>query len=73
MNQPPSGATPKNSVPKNTAPPTAYAQKAYADRRGNGRSRAPSIAGSRYTAMASTTGTAKRNIITVPCIVKTWL
>lgn len=29
--------------------------------------------GSRYTATASTTGTANRNIITVPCIVKIWL
>ena len=36
-------------------------------------SRVPSMLGSRRTANASTMGTAKRNIITVPCIVKNWL
>jgi len=29
--------------------------------------------GSSSTPTASTTGTAKRNIITVPCMVKSWL
>ena len=53
MNQPPSGATPKKSVQKKIRPPIAYAQNAYAASRGNGRSRAPSMPGSRYTAIAS--------------------
>ena len=36
-------------------------------------SRVPSMLGSSMTANASTIGTANRNIIIVPCIVKTWL
>ena len=36
-------------------------------------SRDPSMAGSRSIAKASTIGTANRNIITVPCMVKNWL
>ena len=36
-------------------------------------SRAPSILGSRYIANPSITGSANRNIMIVPCIVKTWL
>ncbi len=48
-------------------------QNPNADRRGNGRSRAPSICGSRMTAMPSKIGIANRNIITDPCTVKAWL
>jgi hypothetical protein len=73
MNQPPSGETPKKSVQKNASPPIAYAQNAYAPSRGKGRSRAASMFGISSTATASTIGTANRNIITVPCIVKSWL
>ena len=35
--------------------------------------RFPTISGTRYTAIASITGTANRNIIVVPCMVKIWL
>jgi hypothetical protein len=35
--------------------------------------RVPSISGIRKTAIASITGTANRNIIVVPCMVKIWL
>ena len=73
MNQPPVGARPKNRLQKNVSPPIAYAQYAYADSRGNGMSRAPSMFGSSRMPIASTTGTANRNIITVPCIVNSWL
>ena len=73
MNQPPVGASPKKMLAKKASPPTQYAQNAYADSRGNGRSRAASMLGSSSTPIASTAGTANRNIITVPCIVKSWL
>lgn len=73
MNQPPSGAQPTNRLRKKPRPPTRYSQNAKADRRGNGRSRAPSMFGSSATPIASTAGTANRNIITVPCIVNSWL
>src|SRR5438477_551630 len=41
--------------------------------RGNATLRVPSMSGSRYEATACITGTANRNIIVVPCIVKIWL
>src|SRR5690606_5481163 len=44
-----------------------------APNRGNGRSRAPTIFGIRYIATPSSTGMANRNIISVPCMVKSWL
>src|SRR5688500_12753951 len=41
--------------------------------RGNGMSREPSMSGSMKIAIASSIGTANRNIIAVPCVVKSWL
>ena len=41
--------------------------------RGNAIERAPTMSGTRYTAIACITGTANRNIIVVPCTVKSWL
>ena len=73
MNQPPSGAASKKIEPQTKTPPIRKHQKPKADSRGNGRSRAPSIGGRRRIDTASKIGTAKRNIITVPCSVKTWL
>jgi hypothetical protein len=46
---------------------------AKALKRGNGKSRAASICGKSITPSASIAGTANRNIIVVPCIVKSWL
>src|SRR5688500_19858303 len=69
MNQPPRGAASKKMEPARKTPPMKKAQKPNAERRGNGRSRAPSICGSSSTAMASNTGIANRNIITEPCTV----
>ena len=73
MNQPPRGAASKKIEPQRKTPPRTKHQKPNAERRGNGRSRAPSICGSRITAIASKIGIAKRNIITEPWTVKTWL
>ena len=73
MNQPPLGAASKKIEPQTKTPPIRKLQKPKAPSRGNGSSRAPSIGGSRKIATASKIGTAKRNIITVPCSVKTWL
>src|SRR5690606_7041509 len=73
MNQPVLGAELKKIDPQTKMPPSRKLQKPKAERRGNGSSRAPSIDGSRKIAMASKIGTAKRNIITVPCSVKAWL
>jgi hypothetical protein len=41
--------------------------------RGNATLRAPIISGTRYIATACITGTAKRNIMVVPCMVNSWL
>ena len=41
--------------------------------RGNALLRVPTINGTRYSAIPCITGTAKRNIITVPCMVNSWL
>ena len=73
MNQPPRGAASKKIEPQRKTPPSRKHQKPKADRRGKGRSRAPSICGRKRTAMASKTGMAKRNIITEPWTVKAWL
>src|SRR3546814_1638286 len=72
MNQPVLGAELKKIDPQTKMPPSRKLQKPKAERRGNGSSRAPSMDGSRKIAMASKIGTAKRNIITVPCSVKAW-
>ena len=73
MNQPEFGAAPKKIEPQTKTPPIKKLQKPNAPRRGNGNSRTPSMGGSRKIATASKMGTANRNIITVPCSVKTWL
>jgi hypothetical protein len=73
MNQPPAGAALKKIDPQRKMPPNANPQKPYADSRGKGRSRAPSICGSRRIETASKIGTAKRNIMMEPCSVNTWL
>src|SRR5687768_6733611 len=73
MNQPPRGAALKKSEPHRKTPPMTKLQKPKADRRGKGRSRAPSISGRIRIEKASNTGTANRNIITEPCTVKIWL
>ena len=73
MNQPLDGAAPKKIEPQTKTPPSRKLQKPKAESRGNGSSRAPSIGGRRKIATASKIGTAKRNIITVPCSVKAWL
>jgi hypothetical protein len=73
MNQPASGAALKKIEPQTKTPPITKHQKPNADRRGKGRSRAPSMAGRMRIATASKMGTANRNIITVPCKVKSWL
>ena len=73
MNQPPFGAASKNSEPHRNTPPIANAQKPNADSRGNGSSRAPSIAGRNRIDTDSKIGIANRNIITEPCTVKIWL
>ena len=73
MNQPEAGAAPKKIEPLTKTPPIRKHQKPKADSRGNGRSRAPSICGSSMIATASKIGTAKRNIIAVPCSVNSWL
>src|SRR5690606_6224576 len=70
MNQPAEGAALKKIEPQTKTPPIRKLQKPKADSRGNGNSRAPSMGGSRKIATASKTGTANRNIITVPCRVK---
>ena len=41
--------------------------------RGNATVRAPIMRGTKYNPTAVIIGTAKRNIIVVPCIVKNWL
>jgi len=69
MNHPALGAAPKKIEPQTKVPPIRKLQKPKAPSRGNGRSRAPSIGGRRKIATASKIGTAKRNIITVPCSV----
>ena len=73
MNQPASGAESKKIEPQTKTPPITKHQKPKADNLGNGRSRAPSMAGRRRIATASKIGTANRNIITVPCSVKAGL
>jgi hypothetical protein len=73
MNQPPAGAALKKIEPQTNTPPSRKLQYPYAESLGNGRSRAPSISGRMRIENASKIGTAKRNIITVPCKVKTWL
>lgn len=73
MNQPASGACPKKIELETNTPPIRKHQKPKAESRGNGRSRAPSMAGRMRIATASKIGTANRNIITVPCRVNTWL
>ena len=73
MNQPASGAALKKIEPQTKTPPMMKHQKPKALSRGKGRSRAPTIAGSMRIATASKIGTAKRNIITVPCSEKSWL
>ena len=52
---------------------TRYNWQLNADNRGNGRSRAASMLGSSNTPIASTAGTANRNIIVVPCVVNSWV
>jgi hypothetical protein len=69
MNQPELGAAPKKIEPHTKTPPMRKLQKPKAPSRGNGISRAPIIGGSKKIATASKIGTAKRNIITVPCSV----
>src|SRR5688572_25592357 len=73
MNQPPRGAASKKREPQKNTPPRTKHQKPKAERRGKGRSRAPSIWGRTMIEKASKMGTAKRNIITEPCRVKIWL
>ncbi len=73
MNHPPSGAALKKIDPATKIPPMRKLQNPNADRRGNGRSRAPSISGRMKMANASKSGTAKRNIIMEPCSVNSWL
>ncbi len=70
MNHPAFGAAPKKIDPQTKMPPMKKLQKPKAPSRGNGSSRAPSMGGRRKIATASKIGTAKRNIITVPCSVK---
>ncbi len=69
MNQPPDGARSKN----NGAEEDQRRRRNRPRRRtrrgaGKGWSRAPSICGSSKMPIASTTGTANKNIITVPCM-----
>src|SRR5690606_22931899 len=73
MNHPSFGAASKNTEPHTNTPPIRKHQKPNADRRGNGRSRAPSTEGSTRMENASKIGTANRNIIIEPCRVKSWL
>ena len=73
MNQPEDGTASKKIEPQTNTPPMRKLQKPKAPRRGKGNSRAPSMGGRRKMATASKIGTAKRNIITVPCSVKAWL
>ncbi len=72
MNQPPRGPAPKKIEPQTNTPPMAKHQKPNAESRGKGRSLAPSICGKTMIEKASKMGTAKRNIITEPCRVKSW-
>ena len=73
MNQPPRGAASKKIDPQRNTPPRRKHQKPNAERRGNGKSRAPSICGKNNTAIASKIGIANKNIITEPCTVNAWL
>ncbi len=73
MNQPPSGPAPKNSEPQTKTPPMTKHHRLKEESRGNGSSRVPRIEGKSRIATASKIGTAKRNIIAVPCKVKIWL
>src|SRR5690606_10127019 len=61
MNQPPRGAASKKIAPHRNTPPSRKHQNPNAARRGNGRSRAPSIRGISVTAIASNTGDAATN------------
>ncbi len=73
MNQPASGPAPNRTEPATNRPPKRKDQYPNAESRGKGRSRAPSMSGSRMIANASRIGTANRNIIAEPCIVISWL
>lgn len=73
MNQPPRGAALKKIEPQRKMPPSRKHQNPKAETRGNGRSRAPSMAGRNRIAIDSKIGIAKRNIMTEPWTVKTWL
>ena len=72
-NQPASGPVfRKNATYRNT-PPARKIQYPSAFRRGNAMLRAPTISGTKYSPIPTMTGTANRNIIVVPCMVKIWL
>src|SRR5690606_3102407 len=73
MNQPACGPASNSTEPATNRPPKRKDQKPKAESRGNGKSRAPSMSGSRMIAKASRIGTANRNIIAEPCIVISWL
>src|SRR3546814_13470429 len=73
MNQPLRGAASNRIEPQTNTPPIRKHQKPYADKRGNGRSRAPSTDGNTRIENASEIGTANRNIINEPCSENSWL
>ena len=73
MNHPALGAASNSSDPSTKHPPIRKHQYPYALRRGNGISLAPRKAGRSKMLMASNIGTAKRNIMAEPCMVKNWL
>src|SRR5579872_1282715 len=72
-NQPVSGAWFVSSATYNNPMPTQYVQYPNALSRGKATLRAPTMSGTKYSPIAVIIGTAKRNIIVVPCVVKIWL